>query len=129
MKDGKSAGIGLPAKGRAPALVAGWAPRISQTPGSVSDFYISELVLRLCRRNRTRRCLGTNRAYWLQGFLWLPSLISVNNLSNEDLFVQSAIYGTGAAVGFAGWMRRSFSLPAKTMDVSLIDGQDFAKRP
>jgi hypothetical protein len=32
-KDGKSAGIGLPAKSRAPALVAGWAPRISQTPG------------------------------------------------------------------------------------------------
>jgi hypothetical protein len=29
----KSAGIGLPAKSRAPALVAGWAPRISQTPG------------------------------------------------------------------------------------------------
>src|SRR5690242_3833451 len=33
MEDGKSAGIGLPAKSRAPALVAGWAPRISQTPG------------------------------------------------------------------------------------------------
>jgi hypothetical protein len=32
MEDGKSAGIGLPAKSRAPALVAGWAPRISQTP-------------------------------------------------------------------------------------------------
>jgi hypothetical protein len=26
------AGIGLPAKSRAPALVAGWAPRISQKP-------------------------------------------------------------------------------------------------
>ena len=33
MEDGKSAGIGLPAKSRAPALVAGWAPRISQPPG------------------------------------------------------------------------------------------------
>src|SRR6478672_679321 len=28
----KRAGIGLPAKSRAPALVAGWAPRISQNP-------------------------------------------------------------------------------------------------
>lgn len=28
----KRAGIGLPAKSRAPAQVAGWAPRISQTP-------------------------------------------------------------------------------------------------
>jgi hypothetical protein len=28
----KSAGIGLPAKSRAPALAAGWAPRISQNP-------------------------------------------------------------------------------------------------
>jgi hypothetical protein len=26
----RNAGIGLPAKGRAPVLVAGWAPRISQ---------------------------------------------------------------------------------------------------
>jgi hypothetical protein len=29
----KSAGIGLPAQSRAPVLVVGWAPRISQTPG------------------------------------------------------------------------------------------------
>jgi hypothetical protein len=35
------AGIGLPAKSRAPALVAGWAPRISQNRASVPDYLIT----------------------------------------------------------------------------------------
>jgi hypothetical protein len=37
----RNAGIGLPAKGRAPALVAGWAPRISQNRASVPDYLIT----------------------------------------------------------------------------------------
>jgi|ERR1041385_4463011 hypothetical protein len=41
----RSAGIGLPAKGRAPARVAGWAPRISQKPWSVSDFSRLEISI------------------------------------------------------------------------------------
>jgi len=30
--DGEEAGMGIPAKSRAPATAAGWAPRISQKP-------------------------------------------------------------------------------------------------
>jgi hypothetical protein len=37
----RNAGIGLPAKGRAPAPVAGWAPRISQNRASVPDYLIT----------------------------------------------------------------------------------------
>jgi hypothetical protein len=42
----EGAGIGLPAKSRAPAVGAGWAPRISRTPGygarlfSLQDFFM-----------------------------------------------------------------------------------------
>ena len=49
MEDGKSAGIGLPAKSRAPALVAGWAPRISQTPRFGARLF-------LFRHTRIRYC-------------------------------------------------------------------------
>jgi len=39
------AGSPIPAKGRAPARVAGWAPRISQKPWSVSDFSRLEISI------------------------------------------------------------------------------------
>ena len=49
----KSAGIGLPAKSRVPALVAGWAPRISQRPGSVPDFLTLEMLPKLNFQQRS----------------------------------------------------------------------------
>jgi hypothetical protein len=51
MEDGKRAGIGLPAKSRAPALVAGWAPRISQTPGFGVRLFYFEIGVTLVHQN------------------------------------------------------------------------------
>jgi hypothetical protein len=39
----RKAGIGLPAKSRAPALVAGWAPRISQKPDLGARLFLHKI--------------------------------------------------------------------------------------
>jgi hypothetical protein len=40
----RKAGIGLPAKSRAPALVAGWAPRISQKPHFGARLFLLKII-------------------------------------------------------------------------------------
>jgi hypothetical protein len=61
MEDGKSAGIGLPAKSRAPALVAGWAPRISQTPRfGARLFCFRHELIRCCTRELDRKAVSAD---------------------------------------------------------------------
>src|SRR5579864_5071920 len=86
----KSAGIGLPAKSRAPALVAGWAPRISQTPGfgarlsyfamrPAPHLHQSTRNFLLCRVSTLQRGQAIIRIFnvFLMSFLYYSSLMLV----------------------------------------------------
>src|SRR5579864_5192057 len=60
----RNAGIGLPARSRAPALVAGWAPRISQKPRfgarlSASGTYVQQHRITNLRKPASEYLHGT----------------------------------------------------------------------